>query len=322
VDRAFRRACVVAAFVHAALLVRVVRDARTPGDAVAPRAEAPPEEVELVTESGEPAPSAPPAAAAPPALAIAPAHAPPLGHVAPSRGRPSVPAETAPHGEIITAPRGTTEIPSVPPVASARTAPSSASDVEARLDKFDPNKRPSWMPSRVGEGVRVPATASSSMLAQKVSKDLAQGADDRTRGAGGYGGPVVSAAHDAAMGTWAPQTGFAIIAVDLDEHGAVARVSLVDASGDRADWQKVANDVQKGLEKKKIDVPSGSNGVRVTVRIDAKLALPSGATSRFSGPSFGNDGTQATASVAFDLSDVGQKPRRMVGVVVVSETRL
>jgi hypothetical protein len=102
----------------------------------------------------------------------------------------------------------------------------------------------------------------------------------------------------------------------------VTRVSLVDANGDRPDWQKVADGVGRGLASKKIDLPAGAGGLRVTVRIEAKVTYPSGATDRVSGPHVGNDGTQATASLSFDLSDVGQKPKRIVAVVVVSEARL
>lgn len=179
------------------------------------------------------------------------------------------------------------------------------------------------MPSKSGTGVKIDDAPSVAKVEAKLARDLAQGADARARSAGGgYGGPVVSAAHDASMGPWAPDVGYAVIAVDFDEKGVVSRVTLVDANGSRPEWQKVADGIGKGLASKKLDVPPGASGLRVTVKIEAKLALPSGATDPVSGPKVGTDGTQATASVAFDLSDIGQKPKRMVGVVVLSEARL
>ncbi len=233
---------------------------------------------------------------------------------APSRA--DEPRDAASSSELLTAHGDSPEVARLPAPAP------SASSLEARLDAFDPNHRPSWMPAKSGAGLKVGEAPGAEALAAKVSRDLAQGSDDRARSAGGRGGPVASAAHEAAASVWAPQTGYAVIAVDLDDKGHVARVSLVDASGDRADWQKVADGIQKGLADKKVDVPAGAGGLRVTVKVEAKLAYPSGASHPVTGPSLGNDGTQATASVAFDLADVGQKPKRMVGVVVLSETRL
>jgi hypothetical protein len=344
VDRALRRALVAAALVHAgaaawaaqhSIYVRALD--------LAPPASAASEAAPLIVELGadEPLEPEPPRAAPTDAVrASEPARVAPetparggaLAILSPPRapttrgvGGPSDASDRA----LLIAPTGSTTFVSRAPASSAdgsaRAPAGASSSLEARLDAFDPNKRPSWMPSKIGTGAKLDDAPSAEKLAAKVSKDLAQGADDRARSAGGYGGPVVSAAHDAAMGWAAPQTGFAVIAVDLDDKGLVTRVTLVDASGDRPEWQKVADGVAKGLANKKVAVPSGAGGLRVTVKVQAKILLPSGASEGVSGPSIGNDGeghNTATASVSFDLSDVGQKPKRIVAVVVLSEARL
>jgi hypothetical protein len=345
VDRALRRAFVAAALLHAGAAAWAVRrpiyvaalDLSQP----APDAsEAAPLIVELAADEpleAPPATRSPPARASEPgaepaqptrggALAIVPPQRAPIARSPSGPSGQSGPSEpellTAPTGSTAFVSRAPTGVPSSAADRIARAPGAAPSSLEARLDAFDPNKRPAWMPSKIGTGAKPDDAPSAEKLAAKVSKDLAQGADDRARGAGGYGGPVVSAAHDASMGWRAPQTGYAVIAVDFDAKGIATRVTLVDASGDRPEWQQVADAVGKGLANKPVLVPPGAGGLRVTVKVQAKLAFPSGATDRVSGPSIGTDGTQATASVSFDLSDVGQKPRRIVGVVVLSETRL
>ena len=135
----------------------------------------------------------------------------------------------------------------------------------------------------------------------------------------GAGGPVIGAAHVAAHDDpGAPATGIAVFEVKTDATGSVKSVSVLSNDGDGPGWNVVALAMKKELAGKKLVVPSGANGLKVTVRVQAKFALPSGATGSGISPYAG----AGTAGFGFDLSDIGQKPMRVVSVVELDESRL
>lgn len=89
-------------------------------------------------------------------------------------------------------------------------------------------------------------------------------------------GPLVSAAHEAASPRLAPDVGSATIEIDSDASGAVIAARVVDASGDRARWDDVAEEIRRSMAHKPLRVPAGAHGVRAHVRIVAERTLPSG----------------------------------------------
>jgi len=89
-------------------------------------------------------------------------------------------------------------------------------------------------------------------------------------------GPLVSAAHDAASPNTAPEVGSATIEIESDASGQVVAAHVVDASGDRARWDDVAEQIRRSMANKRLRVPAGARGVRAHVRIVAERTLPSG----------------------------------------------
>ncbi|MEO7093975.1 MAG: hypothetical protein ABI175_12040, partial [Polyangiales bacterium] len=132
-------------------------------------------------------------------------------------------------------------------------------------------------------------------------------------------GPVIGAAHAAAHDDpLAPATGIAVFEVKTDAAGVVKSVTVLSTDGDAPAWNVVALAMKKDLAKKKLAVPSGAAGLKVTVRVQAKLALPSGATGSGVSPYVSGIG----GGFGFDLSDIGQKPMRVVSVTEIDESRL
>jgi hypothetical protein len=129
---------------------------------------------------------------------------------------------------------------------------------------------------------------------------------------GGYGGPVVSAAHAAASGIHAPQVGYATFDIETDGKGLVTTVKLVDYGGDLG-WQHVQKELQTNLETQRLKVPAGANGVHVRVRVDADMRLPSGAKQKITPQGLG---------FGFDVSDIGAVKHRVVAVKLVEQHRL
>jgi hypothetical protein len=134
---------------------------------------------------------------------------------------------------------------------------------------------------------------------------------------GGYGGPVVSAAHAAASGINAPQVGYAMFDVETDGKGVVTSVKLVDYGGDLG-WQRVQKELQANLSTQTLKVPNGANGVHVRVRVEADMKLPSGAKKKIEDPGMEGIGF----GFKFDVADIGATKHRVVGVKLVEQHRL
>lgn len=323
-DSALRRSLLAAALAHAglALLVRVAPMPRA--DETKPIATDVTEviEVEEAPRVPEPIHDAPPltsndptSAASSVAVASRPTSRPPLEIT------PKVVdgvASTQGPNETIGAPP---QIATAPSAGAPETIPPGFAKLLQQTGK------PSWLgPSTQGVLGNLavdttPKQTKDEKLAQKVNDDLTQQVDEASRPAGGgSGGPVVTAAHEVAM-EYAPMSGFALFTVKTDGEGAVVSVSVVDVGSDLTGWTGVAKALQKKLQAKKLVVPTGASGVAVTVRVDAKLTMPSGAPS---GKAFSPYALKGGLNVGgtFDLSDIGAKPLRVVAVHVVNESRL
>lgn len=143
-------------------------------------------------------------------------------------------------------------------------------------------------------------------------------AHDRAIGLG-FGGPAVSAVHAAASQLSAPRAGLATIEIVFDGLGKVQSTRVLSANNDFAGWSKVAADARAILAAGRIRVPAQSAGLAITLQVESRTQMPSGAA-----PGSGVPIRPSGLGVAgqFDLSDIGATPTRAVSVRLVGERRL
>ncbi len=164
-------------------------------------------------------------------------------------------------------------------------------------------------------------------------------AHDRALGLGN-GGPLVSAAHEAASPSIAPDVGSATFDVDSDATGKVVGAHVVSASAEPSAWNDVAQELVRLMSAKTLKVLHDSRGMRTRLRIVAQRTLPSGAPYARSagavpedacaGEAIGpgglgrkcNSGMPSGLSQSFDLSDIGARPSRIVRVQLLGEAAL
>jgi hypothetical protein len=97
---------------------------------------------------------------------------------------------------------------------------------------------------------------------------------DRALGLGPHG-RVLSALHDAAHSTVAPEAGVARFEVTVHRTGAV-EVALGAASGQTEQWKQVAARIAKDLRAAPPRLPPSREGLRLVVELVAEWTLPNG----------------------------------------------
>lgn len=149
---------------------------------------------------------------------------------------------------------------------------------------------------------------------------LQEALDDHDRAAGlGFGGPAASALRSAANSISAPRVGGATVEMVFDGLGKVTSARVLSATGDMGGWSRVAAEAQALLASSRVRVPMSSRGMAVTLRVEARTQLPSGAVPGES-PRVRPSGVGARGQ--FDLSDIGATPSRTVSVQITGERRL
>ena len=167
-----------------------------------------------------------------------------------------------------------------------------------------------FWPTWPGSARRAPRPASTSGGLREALQD-----HDTAIGMGA-GGPVVSAARSTAQSSTA--MGGATMTVSCDGKGKVVSVRVADATRDLREWTQVAGAMAAALHSATLRVPTGSNGLVVAVRIEASKRLPSGSRA----PTWIEPRLwpwEGKAGAEFDLSDVGQKPVRVISTAILSE---
>jgi hypothetical protein len=234
---------------------------------------------------------------------------------------------------------------------SARSAVTSqAEPTEAPVSgsswSFDPIRR---TPSDVGVGSHwksVVAEGPSSPVPGETAQERARAIDRSMRemltardvSIGlGRAGPLVSAAHEAASSSSAPEVGTTILEVDIDSQGRVVTARAEDRA-----WNGVASALVQRMARKPVRVTHGSRGLRARLRVVAEKAPPSGARGSSGVGAVPDDvpgGTKAcegtgihrrcvagmpvgVTNAQHDTSNVGANPTRIVHVQLLAETEL
>lgn len=131
-------------------------------------------------------------------------------------------------------------------------------------------------------------------------------------------GPLTSAVREAGL-----TRGDAIIRVTLDSQGSFSGVELLQ--GDARDWSTVLQAFRQRAKSKRVPVPSGAQGLRVTLNVTAKIQRTSGKEVQSSAigvnqPSLAPNGM--TFMGDFDLSDLANKTTHRVYARVTAEELL
>lgn len=98
----------------------------------------------------------------------------------------------------------------------------------------------------------------------------------------GRGGPVVQAVEDAARDPGAPPEGVAIFDITIERSGAIS-VRVSEETANREDWERLTTYVASAVKKRAVRIPDGAQGLRVGVRVEAKIRYPDGRDPKKSG---------------------------------------
>jgi hypothetical protein len=153
-------------------------------------------------------------------------------------------------------------------------------------------------------------------LERSLNSSLAQ--DDVARGLA-KGGLLVGPLN-AAVRVVGPSSGEASIRVTFDAAGEVRELELL--RGAMPDWSNALRAFRAEAKRRRVRVPDGANGLRVTLDVSVKTQRPSGTETGTSSlklkrPSLAPDGL--TFRGGFDVADLSGKSERVATSRVVAE---
>jgi hypothetical protein len=200
-----------------------------------------------------------------------------------------------------------------------------------------------WKSVATNDPMPTPRAEAQPEPAPRPSPDriLRDGLDAHDRALGlGHGGPLISAAHDAASPSIAPDTGTATFDVESDATGKVVTARVVSASAEPGAWNDVAQELVRLMSAKTLHVLRDARGMRTRLRIVAERTLPSGAPYARSTGAVPEDacagdpvgpgglgrkcrgGMPVGLSQSFDVADIGARSSRIVRVQLLGEAAL
>jgi hypothetical protein len=136
-------------------------------------------------------------------------------------------------------------------------------------------------------------------------------------------GNVLLGALDSAVRRVGPTRGQAIVRVTVNASGEVTGVEL-DRGADK-DWFAVLRAFGQEARSRRVRVPDGAAGLKITFSISAKVQRPSGREVEstpvgVAGPSLAPNGLAMQGT--FDLADLSNKSARMLAVRIINEEML
>jgi hypothetical protein len=90
-------------------------------------------------------------------------------------------------------------------------------------------------------------------------------------------GPAVAAITSIVRESVSAANTSGLLAIHTDGAGITREVEVLEASGDSAEWQRIAAALRKALAGKKLRIAPGTAGVSLQLRVVSRLELPSGA---------------------------------------------
>ncbi len=170
-----------------------------------------------------------------------------------------------------------------------------------------------------------PAASAEAELGPRVHKSEAQrrleaslSADDVARGLA-RGNTYVSSLNAAARSE-GPVRGDALLRITVGADGGLVSAELL--RGSAAEWTATLRSFRELAAKKKLRVPPGAKGLRVTFAVKAKVQRPSGKEVESSAVDLANPSLAPNGLVPradFDLADLSGNSQRIVYARVVAE---
>jgi hypothetical protein len=132
-----------------------------------------------------------------------------------------------------------------------------------------PDERSASVPAEApGDGDNVAPGVTQSVTDALHERDVSLGL--------GSAGPVITVAEELTRPSDAPVNSRAVFEVTANGRGEVTGLQLLDVSGGRLQWEKVATAMREALRGRTLHVPSGAGGVSITLEVTSRWQLPSG----------------------------------------------
>jgi hypothetical protein len=138
-------------------------------------------------------------------------------------------------------------------------------------------------------------------------------ADDVRRGLAR--GNALLGSLNAAVRDVGPVRGEALLSVTVGADGSLSAVEFL--RGSASEWASALESFRRLAASKRVRVPAGAHGLRVTFSVQAKVQRPSGKAVDASGVDIAPPGLALRGT--FDVADVGTGAQRLVYARVVSE---
>jgi hypothetical protein len=193
------------------------------------------------------------------------------------------------------------------------------------------SRAPNAAGSRADQAKAATARLQRSMMRDQVKRDSRLGL--------GAAGPVLSVLEKITRASRTPPDGSAIFSVVIDPSGKLHEIEVLEVHTDRQGWEGIGRAVARELEKKKLRVPKGTRGVRVTIEVVSQVQLPSGASPGLDVDVLGlplkrsgypkskkmtllDPTTGTILGLGFDPADIGANAKRNVRARVLDEQPL
>ncbi len=205
------------------------------------------------------------------------------------------------------------------PVAALEAAPATSATAPRKID-LGLDGRMFLLPQNLAMNERDGVPAKPRVRKEEIERRLDTYLSAEKPGGMPRGGALIGSLN-AATRAAGPTRGEALIRVTLDAHGNLDQVELL--RGTASDWSAALVSFREQAKTKRVRLPSGARGLRVTLAVRSKVQRPSGKEVESSAvgvktPSV-TEPDGLTLRGDFDLADLSGGAQRMVHSRVIAE---